>query len=102
MTNLYYLDQIHPHMTVGDLAKEYYPDITYDITLPEPWVAHMQDQYNWDPRGQVVWGYPCETGFGIPLPLTVEAADQLADACWEEHPVWEKIVVPKIKRRHES
>ena len=65
--------------TVGNLAKRLYPDVTFDTAMPQYWVDTMQRDYHFDPRGQVVWGYPNGSIFGIPLPLTREALTFLTE-----------------------
>lgn len=61
--------------TVGELAAQLYPDLTYDTALPQQWVDLCIDR-GFDPRSRVIWGYP--NGWGKPYPLTAEAALGLA------------------------
>jgi hypothetical protein len=82
--------------TVGEAARYCYPNITYDTALPQEWVNAMQQEAEFDPRGCVVWGYPKGTVMGIPLPITREAADTLADLGWDTNPVWEEVVLEAI------
>ena len=65
-------------LTVDELARSLYPTITYDCALPQQWVDAVTD-HGFDPRGQVVWGYPPESKLmGQPLPLTTEAVVALS------------------------
>ena len=50
---------------------------TYDTALPQPWVNTMTAS-GFDPRYEVVWGYPKGSCLGFPLPLTPRAAHKLA------------------------
>ena len=69
-TILYPADQLAARsITVAEIARELYPDMQFDTALPQEWV----DACSFDPRGQVVWGYPSGTLRGCPLPLTREA-----------------------------
>jgi len=58
--------------TVQEAANRMWPDVSYDTALPQGWVNTAIKQ-GFDPRGQVVWGYPKHCCLGIPLPLTPEA-----------------------------
>lgn len=58
--------------TVGELAEQLYPGMTYDTSLPQEWVNYCTARV-FDPRGQVVWLYPDRDLLGIPAPLTQEA-----------------------------
>lgn len=49
---------------------------SYDTALPQPWVNKIT-ALGFDPRGQVVWGYPKGSIFGIPVPLSPKAAHKL-------------------------
>jgi hypothetical protein len=53
----------------------------------------MLTEHEFDPRGCVVWGYPPNTTFGLPLPLTIEAADTLADLGYDNDERWTNIVL---------
>ena len=87
-----------PDMTKGDFAKDIYPDITYDTALPQPWVDQIMRECNFDPRPCVVWGYPKGSCFGMPLPLTLAAADFLSDLGYGDNFFWCDIVNPRIDR----
>ena len=67
--------------TKGELAAELYPDVTYDTALPQGWVDVTTVDF--DPRRNVVWGYPKGSVMGLPLPVTTEARDHLANLGWE-------------------
>ena len=71
-----------PPETVQETAERMWPGVSYDTALPQPWVNVILSQEYWncaekgfDPRGKFVWGYPDKCIFGVPLPLTAEAAD---------------------------
>ena len=64
-------------VSITQLAESIYPDLTFDTALPQDWVNAMT-QSGFDPRGQVVWGYPPRCSFGQPYPLTLEAILALA------------------------
>ena len=68
---------------INKLAASLYPDLTFDCALPQQWVDACASR-GIDLRGQVVWGYPESANwFGQPLPVTAEAAIQLAQlAAW--------------------
>lgn len=55
----------------GDLAKQLYPDHTYDLALPQEWVNKMTTE-GFDPRGHAVWIYQHGFVFGEPAALTQE------------------------------
>jgi hypothetical protein len=63
--------------SVKELAHQLYPDLTFDTALPQPWVDACANR-GFDPRGQVVWGYPMGFISGHPLPITVEGMLGLA------------------------
>lgn len=96
-----------PHgTTVGELAAAIYHDITYDISLPQEWLNQVEKSTGVYLAGSVVWGYPTAFRmFGCPLPLTVEAADLLAEYTGladseGSHPMdpWTAIVDPRMDR----
>lgn len=69
-------------MDKNEVTERMWPGVTFDTALPQPWVnAIMAEDAYWvgcdhgkfDPRGQIVWGYPKGSLFGLPLPLTIEA-----------------------------
>jgi hypothetical protein len=63
----------------GDLAKDLYPNITYDTALPQSWVDAMYQRGFDDVTGQFVWGYPDpKDSHGQPLPLTTDAVSILS------------------------
>lgn len=87
-----------PVMTKGEAATLLYPGITCDCALPQHWVDEMQNEYEFDVRPSVVWGYPAGSVFGIPLPLTLKAADFLADIGYGDNDFWCRIVTNAISR----
>ena len=44
--------------TKDQAAKRLWPGITYDCTLPQPWVDQANVLYGFDVRPCFVWGYP--------------------------------------------
>lgn len=85
--------------TVGELANGIYPDITFDHSLPQPWLDAVTKETGTYLAGQVVWGYPKgHTTFGYPLPLTVEAADIIADYMSDPPDIWVDIVTSRMDR----
>ena len=60
----------------GDLAGIVYPTTVFDTALPQEWVNRVTKE-GFDPRSTVVWGYPKGSIFGLPLPLTAEAEQEL-------------------------
>jgi len=62
-----------PPETVSQAAERMYPGVTFDTALPQPWVNEMAD-LDMDVRGNVVWGYPENSTFGFPLPVTTDGA----------------------------
>ncbi len=67
--------QVNP-ISKGDLAKEVYPDQTFDCALPQQWVNQTVDDLgvkHHDVTSQFVWLYKSGDPFGHPAPLTAEA-----------------------------
>lgn len=74
--NLPRTNDLPNYITKGELAKQLYPELTYDTALPQGWVDAVTTS-SFDPRGCVVWGYPKGSCLGAPYPLTVEADEAL-------------------------
>ena len=49
---------------------------TFDTALPQDWVNEITAA-GFDPRGEVVWGYPKGSLGGLPIPLSAIAAHKL-------------------------
>ena len=62
--------------TVTQAADRMWPGITYDTAIPIDWFNQALGR-DFNPGGQIVWGYPKGYLFGTPLPLTVEAVNYL-------------------------
>ena len=60
-------------MNKHEQANKLYPGITYDTAMPQEWVDRCIQEHDFDPRGCVVWSYPKDSIFGLPLPLNQEA-----------------------------
>ena len=74
--NLQRLEDMPENVTKAEVAAKLYPTTTYDYALPHEWMLHcIQNQF--DPRPSVVWGYPAGTIMGVPLPLTLDALEEL-------------------------
>lgn len=63
--------------TTGEMAERLYGSLKYDHALPQTWVDAMY-QRGIEARGRFVWHYPKGSLHGMPLPLTLEAAMDLA------------------------
>lgn len=79
------------HISRGELAAELYPETTFDLALPQPWVNRHAAAFSEAvripcPGGETVgadlpcgfvWIYPQGSIFGEPAPLFKEAGDWL-------------------------
>ena len=66
------LDARQEPVSVGDLAKEIYPNLVYDTSLPIGFTEALRRR-GFDIPNQFVWGYPEGHVLGRPYPLTTEA-----------------------------
>lgn len=66
--------------TIKELADALYPGVTWDPALPQDWIEEQRTR-GWEPVGAVVWGYSpyFNTLDGIPMPLTLEASEELME-----------------------
>ena len=64
--------------TIPELARETYPDRTFDTALPQQWVNRMADR-GFDVRGHFVTLYPTSSMFGFYMaPVTPEGIEMAA------------------------
>jgi hypothetical protein len=77
--------------TKQERGERLFPGLTFDCALPQDWLNQFPgDQYD-TVRSGTIWAYPQGSIFGIPVPITEQAADTIhaIDPFWIEH--WEQL-----------
>lgn len=64
------LKKLPKGLTKGEAAKLLYPGLVVDWALPQYWVDKHAPVF--DVRPHFVWGYPDDSLFGKPYPVTQE------------------------------
>ncbi len=66
-------------MASGEIAREIYPEYTYDTAVPWPWQKHCME-HGIDIRGRAVWLYRPRDCLGSPAALDHEFMEEYHDA----------------------
>lgn len=57
---------------VQNVVNEVYRGVTYDTALPQRFFDECLRLTGFSPFGRMVWGYPPDARFGLPLPIKLE------------------------------